>query len=143
MKGLWIALLALLFTAQAQAQNVRFTGQVLDEPTQEGMPFANVTVLNAGQQFSCAMTDFDGYFTLDLAPGLYTFRLSYVGYPSVTVDKVEVSPTHISEVFYMKADTGIISCEFYSVPTLITPIGNPTISRTFKSDELEKLPFIF
>lgn len=136
-------MLALLFTAQAQAQNVRFTGRVLDDTNQEGMPFANVTVSDASKQQISTITDFDGYFTLDLAPGLYTFTLNYVGYPSVTVDKIEVSQTHISEVFYMKADTGIISCEFYTAPTLITPIGNTTISRTFKSEELVKLPFIF
>lgn len=143
MKGLWIALLALLFAAQAQAQNVRFTGRVLDDTNQEGMPFANVTVSDASKQQISTITDFDGYFTLDLAPGVYTFTLSYVGYPSVTVDKVEVSPTHLSEVFYMQEETGIISCEIISVNIPLIKIGNPTIGRTFKSDELVKLPFIF
>lgn len=57
-------------------------GTVLDEATGEGIPFANVVLMQAGQQVTGASTDFDGIYKIkSVKPGSdYVVKVSTVGY---------------------------------------------------------------
>ena len=55
-------------------------GTVMDEKTQEPIPFANVLILKDGKQVRGATTDFDGNFKTDLEEGVYDFVVTFTGY---------------------------------------------------------------
>ncbi len=60
------------------AQNGTVEGRILDDEFGEGLIGANV-LYGKGKG---TITDFDGNFKFDLAPGTYTISVSYVGYQS-------------------------------------------------------------
>ncbi|MDE6301573.1 MAG: SusC/RagA family TonB-linked outer membrane protein [Muribaculaceae bacterium] len=66
--------------SQSQAA-VTITGTVLDENNE---PVIGASVVQKGVQTNAAATDFDGNFSLRVAPGT-TLRISYVGYKTVEI----------------------------------------------------------
>jgi hypothetical protein len=70
-------------------QTGRITGRVTDAETGDPLPGVNVVI--EGEQQG-ATTDADGYYTiLNVAPGNYTLRASFVGYTAQSVANVEVN----------------------------------------------------
>ena len=66
----------------AQVGTGTLIGTVTDESTGEPVPFANVVVMQAGQQVTGASTDFDGKYKIPaLKPGNdYSVMASVVGF---------------------------------------------------------------
>lgn len=69
------------------AQTGTVKGVLVDDKTEETIPFANVLIAETGSGFS---TDFDGAFSEDLPVGTYTFSVSYIGYADKKITDVVV-----------------------------------------------------
>ena len=85
--------LGLLFCSvqfiSAQTGSVR--GSVSDLITGEPLIQAAV-IYGAAESTSGVLTDFDGVFSIELTPGIYNLRVSYVGYEPKEID-VEIDLT--------------------------------------------------
>ena len=89
---------ALLFcTALARAGTTgKITGRVIDKATQEGLPGASVALVGTAMG---AATDRNGDFViLNLPPGVYTLKASFIGYASVSLANVKISINQTTNV---------------------------------------------
>lgn len=85
----------LLLTQLSFAQSGKIVGFVTDT---EGEPLPGVTVIIDGTSQGAAAT-LDGYYQiLNIKPGTYTLRASYVGFASVVIENVQVSINLTTEV---------------------------------------------
>ncbi|WKZ70525.1 MAG: TonB-dependent receptor [Melioribacteraceae bacterium] len=72
----------------AQSGSGKLAGQITDAATGEPLIGANIIIENTNLG---AATDIDGnYFILNITPGTYTVKISYVGYSSKTIQEVRV-----------------------------------------------------
>lgn len=88
-RKLFFALLMLLVPALLYAQSGKLRGTIVDKATGESLIGANVIIegTNLG-----ASTDLNGeYIILNVPPGVYTMKTSYIGFAPVTVSNVRVS----------------------------------------------------
>lgn len=75
-------------TIFAQMGVGKITGNVTDAVTKEPLIGANIVILNTNLG---AATDIDGnYYILNITPGTYDVKVSYVGYASKTVQEVRI-----------------------------------------------------
>ena len=84
--GCIISLLTLSTYSFAQTGTIR--GTVFDDGTGEAL--IGVTVVVDGTDQGTA-TDIDGKFELKLQPGVYTLKISYISYASVSIENTRVS----------------------------------------------------
>jgi len=83
------------FFVQAQAQNARLSGRVINEKN-EPLTGASVKILGASGGTS---SDMEGRFTLSLSAGKkYELEISAVGYESKAISDVEVIPGQMNEL---------------------------------------------
>lgn len=79
------------------AQSGTIKGKVLDGETGEPIPFANVSVLQAGKVITGGMTDFDGKYTIKPVPaGKFTVSASYMGYKTLAFNNLQVNTSKIT-----------------------------------------------
>ncbi|MDZ7612444.1 MAG: TonB-dependent receptor [Flavobacteriaceae bacterium] len=71
------------------AQNGDLTGKVSDKEINDVLPFANVQV--KGTSIGTT-TDFEGYYNLNLDPGVYTITFSFIGYETIEITEVTIKP---------------------------------------------------
>jgi hypothetical protein len=76
-----------LITGFAFAQNGTIRGAIFDEST--GEPLYGVSVL-VKETSTGAVTDFDGKFEIQVAPGSYTLQISYISFSTVNLTEVIV-----------------------------------------------------
>jgi len=74
-----------LSTGIAQAV---ISGKIMDGEFNDPLPFANILVVNAGLSPQGTSTDFDGNYSLELAPGNYDVEISFVGYDTQIITAV-------------------------------------------------------
>lgn len=75
-------------TMFAQLGVGKISGKITDADTKEPLIGANVVILNTNLG---AATDLDGnYFILNITPGTYNVKVSYVGYASKTIQEVRI-----------------------------------------------------
>ena len=80
-------ILALVLAAPVAAQSGKIAGRVVDD-TNVSIPGANVFVVETS---TGATTNLDGDYTiLNVSPGIYTLRVSFIGYTTQTIENVEV-----------------------------------------------------
>ncbi|SHN41996.1 Outer membrane receptor proteins, mostly Fe transport [Chitinophaga sp. CF418] len=82
-------LLSSFLSAFAVVDNGKVTGKVTDQKTGEAL--IGVTVIVQGTSTG-AVTDVEGRYTLNLAPGTYTLEFKYMGYQTKAVSEVVVGP---------------------------------------------------
>ncbi|NUM69913.1 MAG: TonB-dependent receptor [Ignavibacteriaceae bacterium] len=135
-----IALLALLIAVQAltgmMAQNRgQITGRVLHHLTNQPVPFANVLV--TGTTLGAA-TDTEGAFTISgLEPGIYSIRISAIGYQTQTKSDIVVSNSKPASVEIDLVETPIelenvvVTSDFFS--------NDPTDAVSTRSFEFEEI----
>src|SRR5687767_5493436 len=81
-----LVVLAVLFTAGANAQTGKLAGRIVDAATGDGLPGANILVI--GSDVGSA-TEIDGhYMILNVRPGTYSIRASLIGFGTVIVENV-------------------------------------------------------
>lgn len=124
--GLVIALTVLLILIPVlwAADTGKIKGKIVDSQTGEPLAGVNVQLLddNDGIQGGAA-TNLDGeYFILNVRPGIYKIKASYIGYNPLTVTNVMVSSDQ----------TTIINFELES-----TAIKNPVIEITADKDAIQ------
>ncbi|MDR3628534.1 MAG: TonB-dependent receptor [Ignavibacteriaceae bacterium] len=84
-----ILILSVILSTNAFSQTGKIAGKVLDAGSKEPIVGANVVLVGTTMG---AATDLDGTYTiLDIAPGVYTVRISAVGYQSLDLKNVRVS----------------------------------------------------
>jgi outer membrane receptor protein involved in Fe transport len=117
----------------------KIQGNVIDEKTQEPIPYANVVISNTDMG---AATDADGnFFILNVAPGEYVVEVSCLGYGTKIIEKVRVG--------YDK--TARLSVSLVSTPIDIAPVTviseRPAVSKDMvgttylvRKAELQYLP---
>lgn len=67
----------------------KIAGRITDSESGEGLPGANVAIVGTSKG---AATDVDGNYTiLNIPPGLYTVRITFIGYQTVTMREVRVN----------------------------------------------------
>jgi len=75
------------------------TGEIsgtVSESNLEPIPFANITLLGNGSPILSATSDFDGRYTLKpVPPGVYSLKISYVGFKDETQDFIQVDNSSI------------------------------------------------
>ncbi len=74
----------------------KIAGLVTDAETREPLPGANITIV--GTQMGAATNLKGEYFIINVPPGLYSLKVSYMGYISQTISNVRVSIDRTTEV---------------------------------------------
>jgi outer membrane receptor protein involved in Fe transport len=83
-----ISTLLLSFSIYGQSGVGKLSGKVIDADTKEPLVGANIVILNTDWG---AATNVEGeYFVLNIPPGTYDVRFSYVGYAPKTVQNVRI-----------------------------------------------------
>ncbi|WP_209332261.1 TonB-dependent receptor [Lunatimonas salinarum] len=89
----WLVLVLALLTFSAIAQNGVIRGSIYDE--RSGEPLFGVAVSVVGTQLG-AVTDFDGDFELQLAPGTYTLQASFISFNTLVLEGVQVTDGQVT-----------------------------------------------
>lgn len=132
-----VLLIVTLATSAMAASKIR--GKVLDK--QSGEPLIGASVVIDGTTLG-ASTDINGdYIILNVQPGKYVLRASYLGYQSVSISNVTVNIDLTTDVNFD------LSSEAVSLQTVQivaeAPLVNKNATNTvvqFKSDQIENIP---
>ena len=123
----------------ALAQTGKIAGRVTDAGTGEALPGVNVIIDGTTQG---GVTDLDGYYTIiNVRPGLYGVRASFVGYNTQLTENVRVNTNLTTEVGFLMDEEQVGLDEV--VITAERPIVQRDISAniaTLTADEIENLP---
>lgn len=138
-RTLTIVMILLVAPMAALAQHGKISGNVVDQETKEPLIGANVVIV--GTTFGAA-TGLDGsYVILNVAPGLYDVKASYIGYQEVTVRNISVVAGLTQEVGFNLASSLI------ELQPVVLVAERPLIQksatnaiRILKGEEIEKLP---
>lgn len=86
----WSMLLLWLFGATAVwAQSGKIAGRVTDAASGQGLPGVTIQIVGTARG---VVTDLEGYYALiNMRPGTYTVRASFVGYQAQNIENVQVS----------------------------------------------------
>lgn len=85
-----ICFLALvLFSLHVQAQRAVIAGKVIDKETGETLIGVTIQAVAADQSTKGAISDFDGNYSFEVAPGSYTINTLYTSYQKQTIEKFE------------------------------------------------------
>lgn len=101
LKFLSFCLVSLFIISMVHAQNGFIRGTVFDAEMGEYLP--GVTVLVEGST-NGTITDLDGKFSISLAPGTYTLRISFISYETLKIEdvKVEAGEAHVLDDIGLK-----------------------------------------
>jgi outer membrane receptor protein involved in Fe transport len=126
-KSLIALSLILCFSVSAFAQTAgKIAGTVTDNGTGEGLPGANVVIVGTSLG---ASADTEGrYFILNVPPGVYTVRASFIGYQAVSTENVRTSVGLTSEVDFGLATTVVEGEEL--VVTAATPLVEKSLTAS-------------
>ncbi|MFN7119592.1 MAG: TonB-dependent receptor domain-containing protein [Saprospiraceae bacterium] len=83
-----ILLIPVIYTFGQQAV---VSGKVIDKITGETLIGATFVAQQNGTQVTGTVTDFDGNYNLEVAPGIYDFVISYTGYTKQTITNATVN----------------------------------------------------
>ena len=88
-KALLLVLFLMLPVTLASAQVGKISGRVTDTASADGLPGVNVVIEGSAVG---AVTDSDGYYDIiNVRPGNYQLRVSFIGYTTKVVDNVDVN----------------------------------------------------
>lgn len=117
----------------------KITGKITDQVTGEPLIGANVIVI--GTSFGAA-TDLNGVYTiLNLTPGVYEVRASYIGYQTITMTNIRVNADLTTELDFQLPGEGVEVDEVVVVSErpLINK-SNTNANRITTSDDIDALP---
>ncbi|MFN8258984.1 MAG: TonB-dependent receptor [Bacteroidales bacterium] len=87
-----LILFFLLFGTFLSAQKGFIRGTVFDDQTGEFLP--GITILIEGTSIG-AVTDLDGNFNIEIEPGTYTLKVSFISYETLVVSDIQVKPKEV------------------------------------------------
>ncbi|MBI5731318.1 MAG: carboxypeptidase-like regulatory domain-containing protein [Ignavibacteriales bacterium] len=141
-KFLLLTILTLFFTSQLAAGTTgKISGTVTDSKTKE--PLVGVNVVLQGTTLG-ASTDVEGYFViLNVTPGTYTVKASYVGYSARTITNVRVNIDQTTSLDITLNEEAILASE------VVVVAQQPIVQRDVASsrvnlnvEEIENLPVV-
>ena len=86
-KSITLTIIVGLLSFITFAQSGIITGTVNDGEYNDILPFANVIIKDSQRG---ALSDFEGKYSLELKPGIYTVQFSFVGYQTLEINEVIV-----------------------------------------------------
>ena len=136
---LLITLLCLMTTFVGTTQNIKVYGTVTNALNNEPIPFANVVI--DGTTIGIT-TDLEGNFELlDLTPGEYNFRCTYIGFNPNFQSEVQLTPNKNLRIdFRMTENAQIIEEVQVKANTFNKTEESPTSLRTINASEIYRSP---
>ena len=139
-KFLLLKILTLILATQITAATTgKIAGTIIDSKTKE--PLIGVNVMLEGTTIG-ASTDVEGYFAiLNVPPGRYTVKASYIGYTPATVTNVRVNIDQTTVVDISLNDEVLQTLEIYVVaeqPIVQKDVSSSRVNLNF--EEIENLP---
>ncbi|MCH7516311.1 MAG: TonB-dependent receptor [Bacteroidetes bacterium] len=134
-----VALSLLILTSAAFAQTGvgKISGKALDTDTREPLIGANIILLNTNLG---AAADIDGnYFILNITPGTYDVRVSYVGYAPKTIQGVRIV-ANITYELNVDLSTDFTLPEIVVEDTKFFEAKSTNTVRVIDSDQIARLP---
>ncbi len=122
------------------AQDGKIRGRVVDRETREALVGANVII--EGTSLG-ASTDLDGeYVILGIPPGVYTVKVSFIGYSSMTVANVRVNSNLTTTQDFQLSSTAIQvqAVEVFADRPLVQRNTTNTV-RMATQENIQNLPF--
>ncbi len=123
----------------ALAQSGDISGQVTEAATGEPLIGVNVAIEGTTQG---AVTDTEGYYViLNVSPGTYTLRASYIGFTTQVVEDVRVNIDQTTTINIEMGEEVIEGEEV--IVTAVRPVVQPDVSASLAnigSQEIERLP---
>lgn len=136
---LFLLLGLLLPLSAAFGQTGKIAGRVTDAQTGESLPSVNVAIEGTTQG---AITDEEGYYTiLNVRPGTYAVRASFIGYTQQTITDVRVNIDLTAEVDFQLQEETVGLDEVMVVAE--RPIVQRDVSANvanFNAEEIENMP---
>lgn len=134
-----VALSSVLLTSTALAQTGKIAGTVTDAATGEPLIGVNVVIEGTTQG---SVTNMDGYYViLNVKPGTYALRASYIGFTPVVAREVRVNIDQTTTLDFQLQESVIEGEEV--VVTATRPVVQPDVSASLAnipSEEIEALP---
>ncbi len=139
-KLLHLSILSLLFTAQLMAGTTgKISGLIIDSRTKE--PLVGVSVMLTGTNIG-ASTDVEGYYViLNVQPGTYTVKASYIGYSPATITKVRVNIDQTTNLDIALNEEAVLAGEVIVVaqqPVVQKDVASSRVNLNV--EEIENLP---
>ena len=136
--GTWALLLFLSFSI-AFGQTGKITGRAIDAETDQPLPGVNIVLVGTDQG---AATDENGYYTIiNVEPGTYDLRASFIGYAATTVEDFRVNIDQTTTINFELQSQAIAGEEI--VVEASTPVVQPDVSANvanISSAEMENVP---
>jgi len=124
-------------TLFAQTGVGKMSGKVIDADTKEPLIGANIILLNTNLG---AATDIDGnYFILNITPGTYEVKVSYVGYAPKTIQEVRVV-ANITYELDIELTTDFTLPEIVVVDKKFFESKSTNTVKVIDSDQISRLP---
>ena len=145
MRGRLLSLVSLMlisYLAFAQSSGT-VMGTILEEGTNNPIPFVNVAIMNGDRIVTGGVTDFNGRYKIaPVPPGTYDIKISCVNYNTKILQKVIISPdkiTYVDEKLSIKTEIieTVTVTDFRDKPI---DKGNVSSSTTMTKDQIDKLP---
>ena len=136
---LLVGTLTLLTATTASAQNGKIAGQVTEASTGEPVPSVNVVIEGTTQG---ATTDLDGFYTiLNVRPGTYDVRASFIGFTPQLVEDVRVNIDLTAEIDFQLQEATV------GLEEMIVTAEKPIVQRDISANvanlsagEIENIP---
>ncbi len=141
-KFLLLTILTLFFASQLRAGTTgKISGTVIDSKTKE--PLIGVNVVLQGTTLG-ASTDVEGYYViLNVSPGTYTVKATYIGYSPATFTNVRINIDQTTNVDITLSEEAILGKE------IVVVAQQPIVQRDVASsrvnlnvDEIKNLPVV-
>lgn len=117
----------------------KLAGKIVDSET--GEPLLGTSVILEGTTRGAA-SDFDGsYFIINIPPGIYTVKVSMVGYTTQVVNKVRIQSDLTTKLDINLTSSAIeLGEEVVVTAQKIIQKDLTSSERTFQSDQIDQLP---
>lgn len=117
----------------------KIAGKAIDRDTKE--PLIAVTVMIEGTTLG-AVTDLEGeFYILNVPPGVYKLKASYIGYSSQTFEQVRVQVDLTTKVnFELVASSVLLNKEVVITAQKVIQKDLTSSERSMQSDQIQELP---
>lgn len=117
----------------------KISGKVTDRDTKEPLIGANVIIMGKGVG---AATDVDGeFFIINIPPGIYTIKVSMIGYDTQVFEKIRVQVDLTTSLNASLSSAAIdLGSEVLVVANRVIQKDLTSSERSFQSDKIAELP---
>jgi hypothetical protein len=135
----YFSLILILLSFSLHSQTVRVYGSVKNALNNEPIPFANVVIDGTSKGTT---TDIDGNFELlEIEPGLYNFKCSYIGFNTDLKAEIQLTPNkNLRLDFALTENAQIIDEVQVTANTFNKTEESPTSLRTINASEILRSP---